>query len=83
MALQVKHLTMQLDAISNRQTQIIDGFLSSKEKIIEQTGQITAGMLETIQKQTLTLETSATNNITDAVKTLPNVERLSLEEKTE
>lgn len=36
----------QLDRISTRQTQIIDGFLKSKERIIEQTGQITKGIIE-------------------------------------
>lgn len=55
MALQAKHYTMQLDAVSNRQRQIIDGFLASKKHILEQTDQITAGMLESIRQQTLVL----------------------------
>lgn len=83
MAMQSKHVTQQLDSLSQRQTQIIDGFLASKERIIEQTGQITAGMLESIQKQTLALETSAGNNAAGDVKALPNAERLVLAEKTE
>lgn len=78
--LQAKHYTMQLDAISNRQTQIINGFLESKERIIEQTGQITAGILETIQKQTLALETTTRNNTEQDTKVLPNAERLALTE---
>ncbi|MEG0961219.1 MAG: hypothetical protein RSE60_09080, partial [Erysipelotrichaceae bacterium] len=41
MEMQSKHVTQQLDSLSQRQTQIIDGFLASKERIIEQTGQIT------------------------------------------
>lgn len=36
----------QIDNVSKRQSQIIDGFLRSKDKIIEQTGQITAGILD-------------------------------------
>ena len=48
MALQAQHYTMQIDSISKRQSQIIDGFLQSKERIVEQTGQITASILENI-----------------------------------
>lgn len=48
MMLQAKHFTMQIDSISKRQSQIIDGFLQSKERIVEQTGQITSGILENI-----------------------------------
>lgn len=59
--LQVKHYDKQVDAVHARQTQIIDGFLQSKERILEQTGQITTGMLETIQKQTLALENRSAN----------------------
>lgn len=55
MAMQAQHYTMQLEDISKRQTQIIDGFLQSKERILEQTSQITCGMIETIQKQTAAL----------------------------
>lgn len=82
MALQAKHYTMQLDAISNRQTQIINGFLAGKERIIEQTGQITAGMLETIQKQTLALETVANKNTEQDTKALPDAEYFALTETT-
>lgn len=80
MALQAKHYTMQLDAISNRQTQIINGFLESKERIIEQTGQITAELLETIQKRTLALETAAGNSTEQEIKALPDAEKLALTE---
>lgn len=55
MALQAKHYIQQIEAISQRQSQIIDGFLKSKDKILEQTGQITAGMLDAVQNQTLAL----------------------------
>lgn len=46
MMLQAKHYTMQVDAISKRQSQIIAGILQSKDRIVEQTGQITAKILE-------------------------------------
>ncbi len=81
MALQAKHYTMQIDAISKRQSQIIDGFLQSKDKILEQTGQITAGMLETIQKQTLSLGSSSTNQETlNSSLALVENEKLALPE---
>jgi len=51
MMLQAKHYTMQIDSISKRQSQIIEGFLQSKERIVEQTGQITAGILEKISNR--------------------------------
>lgn len=83
MALQAKHYTMQFDALSHRQTQIIDDFLSSKEKIIEQTGQITAGMLEEIHKQTLALGAASGAYEEGMLKALPDGQRLALAEKTE
>lgn len=46
MMLQEKYCTMQIDSILKRQSQIIESFLQSKERIVEQTGQITAGILE-------------------------------------
>lgn len=77
MALQAQHYVKQIDAITTRQTQVIDGFLSSKEKILEQTGNITAGMLETIQAQTLALTGS---NVTgeNSANALPMNEQLAL-----
>lgn len=83
MALQAKHYTAQLNALSNRQTQIIDGFLASKERIIEQTGQITTGILDTIQKQTLELGTYKTLDVEKSENALPNIERLALESSVE
>lgn len=55
MDMQVKYCMQQLDAIAARQSQVINAFLSSKERIVEQTGQITAGMLEAIQQKVLAL----------------------------
>ncbi len=56
MMLQAKYYTMQIEAVAKRQSQIIDGFLNSKDRIIEQTGQITAGILEEIADKQLALE---------------------------
>ena len=77
MALQAQHYVKQIDAIATRQTQVIDGFLSSKEKILEQTGNITAGMLETIQAQTLALNGSNVAGENSANE-LPMNEQLAL-----
>lgn len=83
-AMQSKHVTQQLDALLHRQTQIIDGFLASKERIIEQTGQITTGILETIQKQQLPeLGTPVINSPEENRKTLPYSGRLALAENAE
>ena len=83
MAMQAKHYTMQIEAISQRQSQIIDGFLQSKEKILEQTGQITAGMLETIQKQTLALDTSMESTGKAGNVMIGEKEKLALTKKSE
>ena len=83
-AMQSKYVTQQLDALSHRQTQIIDGFLASKERIVEQTGQITAGILDTIQKQQLPeLGTPVINSPEENRKTLPYSGRLALAENAE
>jgi len=63
MALQSKHYTMQLSSVAQRQSQIISGFLQSKERIVEHTGQITEGMLKRIavQIETTKIESGETN----------------------
>ena len=76
-AMQVQYYTRQFDAIMARQSQVINGFLSSKDKIIEQTGQITAGMLDSIQKQTLALQDSTRIDDT-APAALPGSDRPAL-----
>lgn len=53
--LQQQHYMKQIEAVSERQSMVISGFISSKEKIIEQTGQITQGMLDSVQAQVLQL----------------------------
>jgi hypothetical protein len=65
---QLQHYSKQVDAVLQRQTQVMAGFISGKEKIIEQTGQITQGMLDAVQKQVLQINTTA-NQTTTA---LPN-----------
>ncbi|MBT9777857.1 NC domain protein [Clostridium sp. MCC353] len=78
MALQAKHYAMQIEAVSRRQSQIIDGFLQSKEHIIEQTGQITAGMLEAVQNQVLELNNSAQKALDVEKAALPGGEKPAL-----
>ena len=83
-ASQSKHATHQLVALLHRQTQIMVCFLASKERIIEQTGQITTGILETIQKQQLPeLGTPVINSPEENRKTLPYSGRLALAENAE
>ncbi|STB71351.1 lecithin retinol acyltransferase family protein [Clostridium baratii] len=48
MSMQTKHYIMQIDALSKRQSQVIESFLKGKERIIEETNQITEGMLNNI-----------------------------------
>lgn len=78
MALQAKHYSQQIEAISQRQSQIIDGFLQSKDKILEQTGQITAGMLETIQNQTLALDVNRAQSAEMDAASIGEKEKLAL-----
>ena len=46
MLMQLEIMHKQIDGVAIRQTQVIEGFLKSKEKIIEQTGQVTSGIIE-------------------------------------
>ena len=59
--IQQQHYMKQIEAVATRQNMVISGFISSKEKIIEQTGQITQGMLDSVQAQVLQLGTDAQN----------------------
>lgn len=75
--MQQQHYLKQLESISERQSMVISGFISSKEKIIEQTGQITQGMLDSVQTQVLQLNTNtqttaALPNIAEDTLALPN-----------
>jgi len=77
--MQQQHYMKQIEAVSERQNLVISGFISSKEKIIEQTGQITQGMLDSVQAQVLQLGTDMKNNMA-----LPNneEEKLALPSKS-
>ena len=61
MNLQTQHYLNQISSISQRQTQVIDAFLQSKDKILEQTGQITMQMLENIKVQSTLLDMRKTS----------------------
>lgn len=56
MNLKTQHYLNQISSISQRQTQVIDGFLQSKDKILEQTGQMTMQMFENIKVQSSFLD---------------------------
>lgn len=77
--IQQQHYMKQIEAVSERQKMVISGFISSKEKIIEQTGQITQGMLDSVQAQVLQLNADVQNNMA-----LPNNEgeKLALPSKS-
>ena len=53
--LQSEYYIKQLDNIAIRQQQVIDGFIKSKNSIIEQTGMLTKELLASVQKQMLEL----------------------------
>lgn len=75
MELQVKHYAERIESISKRQEQMMLGFQQSKDRILEQTGQMTMGMLEAVQKQALL---SATNAMAESAAALPGEEKLAL-----
>ena len=55
MRLQSEYYMKQLDNIAIRQQQVIDGFIKSKNSIIEQTGMLTKELLASVQNQVLEL----------------------------
>lgn len=55
MGLQAEYYMKQLDNIAARQHQVIDGFIKSKNTIVEQTGLLTRDLLASVQKQALEL----------------------------
>lgn len=55
MALQAEYYMKQLENIAARQQQVIDGFIKSKNTIVEQTGLLTRDLLVSVQKQALEL----------------------------
>lgn len=74
MTLQAQHYTKLIDAVLARQSQVIAGFLTSKERILEQTGNITSGMLDCVQNQVLSLEGQKAIE-KETLKELPMVEK--------
>lgn len=77
---------MQLEALKNRQQQIINSFFNSKDKILEQTGNLTQNIITNLIKDNLSLEDKTQLNkfILDdkqAKMSLPNNKKLSLTEK--
>lgn len=51
MTMQFEHSRKQLDAVLERQSQIISGLLNSKEKMIEHAGEIATNLLEMIHEK--------------------------------
>lgn len=81
MLLQLNIMQKQIDGVIDRQTQVLDGFLKSKERIIEQTGQITSGIIENMSlnySDTMILNNSREDNNLIA----SNQDRLLLEDFT-
>lgn len=77
---------MQLEALKNRQQQIINSFINSRDKILEQTGNLTQNIITNLIKDNLSLEDKTQLNkfILDdkqAKMSLPNNKKLSLTEK--
>lgn len=83
---QMKHNDMQLKSLEIRQQQIISGFINSKDKILEQTGNLTQNIITNLIKDNLSLEDKTQLNkfILDdkqAKMSLANNKKLSLTEK--
>lgn len=55
--LQAMHTTRQLESAMKRQDRIIDGIMTAKNEIMTQTGNITAGILETLREKIAELDT--------------------------
>ena len=77
---------MQLEALKNRQQQIINSFINSRDKILEQTGNLTQNIITNLIKDNLSLEdkTQLSKFILDDKQTkmsLPNDKKLALTEK--
>lgn len=83
---QIKHNDMQLKSLAIRQQQIKSSFFNSKDKILEQTGNLTQNIITNLIKDNLSLEdkTQLSKFILDdkqAKMSLPNNKKLSLTEK--
>ena len=85
---QIKHNDMQLKSLAIRQQQIKSSFFNSKDKILEQTGNLTQNIITNLIKDNLSLEDKTQLNkfILDdkqAKMSLPNNKKLSLTEKSQ
>ena len=83
---QMKHNDMQLKSLAIRQQQIKNSFFNSKDKILEQTGNLTQNIIINLIKDNLSLEdkTQLSKFILDDKQTkmsLPNDKKLALTEK--
>lgn len=83
---QMKHNDMQLKSLAIRQQQIKNSFFNSKDKILEQTGNLTQNIITNLIKDNLSLEDKTQLNkfILDDKQTkmsLPNDKKLALTEK--
>lgn len=83
---QIKHNDMQLKSLAIRQQQIKSSFFNSKDKILEQTGNLTQNIITNLIKDNLSLEDKTQLNkfILDdkqAKMSLQNNKKLSLTEK--
>lgn len=81
MDLQQQHYLKQMEAVTTRQAQVLNNFLSGKDRVIEQTGQITQGMLDVMQQQILQLNTSATTISNSQNVLSDNNQQLLLEDR--
>ena len=63
MELQAQHFDRQIMEVASRQNQIIAGFIHSKDRVLEQTAQITQGVLEKICSPNLALNAPQTDNL--------------------
>lgn len=63
MMLQSKMYEKQINSVYDRQMLLIENFIEGKNRILEQTSQITAGMMEKIQQQALSYNASESEQI--------------------
>lgn len=75
MRLQSEYYMKQLENIAVRQQQVIDGFIKSKNSIIEQTGLLTKELLASVQKQTLELGQGGETSLKEKQQALLSVQK--------
>ncbi|MBR0150117.1 MAG: hypothetical protein IJP89_02010 [Synergistaceae bacterium] len=70
-ALQAMHTTRQLESAMKRQDRIIDGIMTAKNEIMTQTGNITAGILDTLREKIAGLDANIPELPTKEIPALP------------